>query len=92
MAVAIAVTRERREGETRCAVTPETVKKLVALGATVTVEAGTGAGSSIPDDDYAAAGATVAKDTKPSLHDQGPTLEIERRSALADPGRESAGR
>ncbi|MDP3369154.1 MAG: NAD(P) transhydrogenase subunit alpha, partial [Brevundimonas sp.] len=67
MAVAIAVTRERRDGETRCAVTPETVKKFIALGATVTVEAGTGAGSSIPDDDYAAAGATVARDTKAVL-------------------------
>ncbi|MDQ8028214.1 MAG: Re/Si-specific NAD(P)(+) transhydrogenase subunit alpha [Brevundimonas sp.] len=67
MAVAIAVTRERREGETRCAVTPETVKKLIALGATVAVEAGTGAGSSIPDADYEAAGATVAKDTRAVL-------------------------
>lgn len=67
MAVAIAVTRERRDGETRCAVTPETVRKFVAMGAAVTVEAGTGAGSSIPDDDYAAAGATVAKDTKAVL-------------------------
>ena len=67
MAVAIAVTRERRDGETRCAVTPETVKKFIAMGATVTVEAGTGGGSSIPDDDYAAAGATVAKDTKAVL-------------------------
>jgi len=63
----IAVTRERREGETRCAVTPETVKKLIALGATVRVEAGTGAGSSIPDDDYAAAGASVLADTKAVL-------------------------
>lgn len=67
MAVAIAVTRERREGETRCAVTPETVKKLIALGATVTVEAGTGQGSSIPDAEYAAAGATIARDTKAAL-------------------------
>ena len=67
MAVAIAVTRERRDGETRCAVTPETVKKLMALGATVTVEAGTGLGSSIPDADYAEAGATVAADTKAAL-------------------------
>lgn len=67
MAVAIAVTRERREGETRCAVTPETVKKLIALGATVTIEAGTGLGSSIPDEEYAAAGATVARDTKAAL-------------------------
>ncbi len=67
MAVAIAVTRERRDGETRCALTPETVKKLTALGATVTVEAGAGLGSSIPDADYAAAGATVAADTKAAL-------------------------
>jgi len=67
LAVAIAVTRERRDGETRCAVTPETVKKFVSMGATVTVESGTGTGSSIPDADYVAAGATVAKDTKAVL-------------------------
>ena len=67
MAVAIAVTRERREGETRCAITPETVKKLIALGATVTVEAGTGLGSSIPDADYVEAGATVKPDTRAVL-------------------------
>ncbi|CAN5357504.1 Re/Si-specific NAD(P)(+) transhydrogenase subunit alpha [soil metagenome] len=63
MGVAIAVTRERREGETRCAVTPDTVRKFVAMGATVTVEAGTGAGSSFPDADYVAAGAVVKPDT-----------------------------
>ncbi|WP_312127622.1 Re/Si-specific NAD(P)(+) transhydrogenase subunit alpha [Brevundimonas sp.] len=62
MAVAIAVTRERREGETRCAVTPETVKKLVALDASVAIEAGTGLGSSIPDHEFEAAGATVRPD------------------------------
>ncbi len=67
MAVAIAVTRERREGETRCAVTPETVKKLIALGATVSVEAGAGLGSSIPDANYAEAGATVKPDTRAVL-------------------------
>jgi NAD(P) transhydrogenase subunit alpha len=67
LAVAIAVTRERREDETRCAVTPETVKKLIALGAIVSVEAGTGVGSSIPDADYAEAGATVKPDTRAVL-------------------------
>ncbi|MFA4894050.1 Re/Si-specific NAD(P)(+) transhydrogenase subunit alpha [Brevundimonas sp.] len=67
MAVAIAVTRERRDGETRCAVTPDTVRKLIAMGATVTVETGTGTGSSLPDADYVAAGATVAPDTKAVL-------------------------
>jgi NAD(P) transhydrogenase subunit alpha len=67
LAVTIAVTRERREGETRCAVTPETVKKLIGLGATVRVEAGTGGGSSIPDADYAAVGAAVLADTRAVL-------------------------
>jgi NAD(P) transhydrogenase subunit alpha len=67
LAVTIAVTRERREGETRCAVTPETVKKLIGLGTTVRVEAGTGGGSSIPDADYAAVGAAVLADTRAVL-------------------------
>jgi len=67
LAVAIAVTRERREGETRCAVTPETVKKLIALGAAVSVEAGTGLGSSLPDADYAEAGASVKPDLSAAL-------------------------
>ncbi|WP_395651153.1 Re/Si-specific NAD(P)(+) transhydrogenase subunit alpha [Brevundimonas sp.] len=76
MGVAIAVTRERREGETRCAVTPETVKKFVALGATVTVEAGTGAGSSFPDADYVAAGAVVQPDTRAVLEGADIVLKV----------------
>ncbi|MFJ6023632.1 Re/Si-specific NAD(P)(+) transhydrogenase subunit alpha [Brevundimonas sp. NPDC092305] len=76
MAVSIAVTRERREGETRCAVTPETVRKLIALGATVTVETGTGTGSSIPDADYAEAGATIAKDTQAALSGADVVLKV----------------
>ena len=36
----IAILKERRPHETRVAATPETVKKLKALGAEVTVEAG----------------------------------------------------
>ncbi|ODT89253.1 Re/Si-specific NAD(P)(+) transhydrogenase subunit alpha [Phenylobacterium sp. SCN 70-31] len=57
----IAVTKERRAGETRVAVTPETVKKLIGAGFSIVVEAGAGAGASIPDSDYEAAGATLAK-------------------------------
>jgi H+-translocating NAD(P) transhydrogenase subunit alpha len=55
----IAVLKERANGETRVAATPETVKKFVALGATVAVETGAGAGAAIPDADYAAAGAQL---------------------------------
>jgi len=45
----IAVLRERAAGETRVAATPETVKKFIALGATVAVEPGAGSCAAIPD-------------------------------------------
>jgi NAD(P) transhydrogenase subunit alpha len=63
----IAVTKERRAGETRVAATPETVKKLKVAGFDIVVEAGAGAGASIADADYEAAGATVAKTLKDAL-------------------------
>jgi len=56
----IAVLREVAANETRVGATPETVKKLIGLGAEVAVESGAGAGARIADADFAAAGATVA--------------------------------
>jgi len=58
----LAVVREQAPGETRVAATPETVKKFIALGATVAVEPGAGSHASIADADYVAVGATVAAD------------------------------
>jgi NAD(P) transhydrogenase subunit alpha len=55
----IAVLRETAEAERRVAATPETVKKLIALGATVAVEAGAGAGANIADTAFTEAGASV---------------------------------
>ncbi len=55
----IAVLKEQAEGERRVAATPETVKKFIALGATMAVESGAGAGASCADADYEAAGATL---------------------------------
>lgn len=55
----VALLAEQAAGERRVAATPETVKKLIGLGAMVAVEAGAGAGASIDDAAYAAAGATV---------------------------------
>jgi len=81
LAIAIAVTRERREGESRCAATPETVKKLLALGASVTVESGTGAGSSISDADYEAAGARVTSDLAAVLAGADVLLKVRGPSA-----------
>ena len=61
-ALRIAVLKERAKGETRVAATPETVKKFIALGASVAVEEGAGESASIADADYAAAGAQVLAD------------------------------
>ena len=57
----IAILRERAAGETRVSATPETVRKLVALGAAVAVEQGAGMAASLFDEDYRAAGAEVGK-------------------------------
>jgi H+-translocating NAD(P) transhydrogenase subunit alpha len=57
----VAVTVEVDAGEPRVAATPETVKKIVALGAEVAVEPGAGVKSGVLDADYSAAGAAVSK-------------------------------
>ena len=54
----VAVLKETGE-ETRCAAIPETVKKLVALGAEVAVERGAGSQASVRDEDFEAVGAAV---------------------------------
>ena len=58
----IAITRETDANEPRVAATPETIKKLISLGAEVAVEPGAGEKSGILDADYTAAGARVGKD------------------------------
>ena len=58
----IAVLKETASGETRVAASPETVKKFIALGASVAVETGAGESASISDAEFAAAGAELAKD------------------------------
>ena len=60
----IHVLREGASGECRVAATPETVKKLAALGAQVSIEPGAGAGSCSADAAYAEAGAVLALRTE----------------------------
>jgi NAD(P) transhydrogenase subunit alpha len=56
----IGIPRETRQGETRVAATPETVKKLAASGKhPLVVETGAGAHASIPDADFQTAGARI---------------------------------
>lgn len=59
MAISLFVPKETAAGENRIAATPDTVKKLVALGCDVTIESGAGAGASLPDTLYEQAGAKI---------------------------------
>ncbi len=55
----IGVPAETAAGETRVAATPETVKKLKALGHTLRVQSGAGLAASVTDEAYIAAGAEI---------------------------------
>ncbi|MBV9954853.1 MAG: NAD(P)(+) transhydrogenase (Re/Si-specific) subunit alpha, partial [Pseudolabrys sp.] len=57
----IAVARESDAAEPRVAATPETVKKLIALGAEVVVDRGAGLRSGVLDTDFEAAGAKIGE-------------------------------
>lgn len=74
----VAVLKEQAGGEYRVAATPEAVKKYIALGAEVAVEATAGLSASISNAEYTAAGAAVGprsdvlKDADAVLAVQGP--------------------
>jgi H+-translocating NAD(P) transhydrogenase subunit alpha len=55
----IGVPTETVAGETRVSVTPETVKKFIALGHTVRIQSGAGVAASVTDAAYQAAGAEI---------------------------------
>lgn len=72
----LTVLKERRPHETRVSATPETVKKLIALGFQVVVEQGAGAASSFPDDAYEAAGAKMAATPQKALEKAQVVLKV----------------
>jgi NAD(P) transhydrogenase subunit alpha len=86
--VRIAVLKESAPGETRVAAVPETVKKIIGLGHTVTVQAGAGASASYPDELYKAAGAEIAADGALGAADL--VLKV-RRPSDAEIGKMKAG-
>jgi NAD(P) transhydrogenase subunit alpha len=63
----VVVLRETQPGETRVALVPESVRKIVALKATVKVETGAGLGAALTDEDYREAGAEVTQDREALL-------------------------
>lgn len=73
----LAVLRERRLPEARVAATPDTVKKLIGLGLSVAVETGAGQLASIPDPEFAAAGAEIAPDAASALAGAGVVFAVQ---------------
>jgi alanine dehydrogenase len=69
-AVKVGVPKEVKNHEYRVAITPAGVHELVVHGHEVFVEASAGEGSSIPDEEYVAAGATIL-DTPDEVWDTG---------------------
>jgi NAD(P) transhydrogenase subunit alpha len=82
--VTIAVTAEG-EDEPRVAVSPETVKKLTGLGASVRVQQGAGSRSRFSDEALKAAGATINADAAGTLEGADILLKV-RRPSLAEVG------
>ncbi|MFG1297823.1 MULTISPECIES: Re/Si-specific NAD(P)(+) transhydrogenase subunit alpha [Xanthobacter] len=74
----IAVVAEVNLGEPRVGATPDTVKRLVALGGTVVVESGAGIKSGIMDAEYVAAGATIAASAADALSGAQVVLKVRR--------------
>jgi len=75
--IAIGVPAEG-EDEPRIGLTPETVKKLVKAGASVTVRSGAGERSHFSDQDYSAAGAKIAKTDADAVADADIVLTVRR--------------
>jgi proton-translocating NAD(P)+ transhydrogenase subunit alpha len=82
----VAVVSESKAGEPRVAATPETVKKLKALGADVVIEQGAGLQSGILDADYQAAGARMAPTAQAAAGDADIVLRVRRPSETETQG------
>jgi H+-translocating NAD(P) transhydrogenase subunit alpha len=74
----IAIVDETGQGEPRVAASPETVKKFLALGATLMVQKGAGLAAGVTDSEYEAAGAVIAKTAKDALKDADILLKVKR--------------
>jgi NAD(P) transhydrogenase subunit alpha len=75
--IAIGVPAEAAD-EPRIGLTPETVKKLVKAGAEITIRSGAGERSHFSDQDYAAAGAKIAKSDAEAVGNADIVLTVRR--------------
>jgi len=73
----IGIIKETAAGETRVAATPETVRKIAAIpGITIVLESGAGNASSLLDEAYVAAGATIKASAQEVLAESDIVLKV----------------
>lgn len=80
----IAILKERLDTETRVAITPDIVKKLVSKGVEVHIEQSAGEFASISDNEYTEAGAKVSKVLLEILGDANIVLKVQPSPVLKD--------
>jgi NAD(P) transhydrogenase subunit alpha len=77
----IAVLNETGESEARVALMPDSIQKLIAAKALVSVESGAGLGAARTDEDFRNAGATVVSDRNALLADADVLVVVSRPAA-----------
>lgn len=87
----VVVLKERRPFEKRVAATPDSVKRLIALGCEMIVEKDAGWGSLIPDSAYREMGATVVDDVRAVIGSADIVLKVQRPMTAAEGQDEIAG-
>lgn len=76
----IVVLRETQKGEARVALMPESIKKLVALKASVLIESGAGLAAARTDEEFREAGAEISSDRSKLLADADVLTVVNRLS------------
>jgi H+-translocating NAD(P) transhydrogenase subunit alpha len=74
----VAVVKERRAYERRVAASPDSVKRMVAIGIEVAIESGAGADAGVADANFAEAGGIIMADQTAALADADIILKVQR--------------
>ncbi len=86
----VAIPKERRAYEARVAATPDSIKRMKALGASFLVETGAGLSAAITDQAYVDAGAEIVADAASLLAQADIVLKVSRPLTAAEGGDELA--
>jgi NAD(P) transhydrogenase subunit alpha len=82
----VLVAKERAEGETRVAATPDTVKQLIQAGLAVAIERGAGESSFISDAEFQAAGAEIVGNDRAAWQTADIVLKVQGPAESAEFG------